>query len=121
MSTNVGTLALKAPEFFKKTPEGKLRYHRNVDCYAMGLTYLVLLQGDKEKTQLIPQIETPQDNSECHQPIGQLLAERIKYNVKQREIVVFREIKPDAALAMKVEHDTKELIQKMTCVNSEQR
>ena len=31
MSSNVGTLAFKAPEFFRRTSEGKLRYHRNVD------------------------------------------------------------------------------------------
>ena len=48
MSTNVGTLAFKAPEFFQRTPEGKLVYHRNVDVYTMGLTFLALLQANRE-------------------------------------------------------------------------
>ena len=37
---------------------------------------------------MIPQIETPQDESELHvQSIGQLIAERIKYKVHDMEIV----------------------------------
>ena len=115
MSTNVGTLVFITPEFHQKTPDGKLRYHRNVDCYAMGLTSLELLQGDKENTQLIPQIETPLHDSEYHQPTGQLIVERIKYNVKPHYIVVFEKLKPDAISPMKLTHDVKEPIHKMTC------
>ena len=121
MSTNVGTLAFKAPEFFMKTREGKLRYHRNVDCYAMGLTFLALLQANTQTTILKPQIETPQNDSEYSQAIGQLIAERIKYNVKQQDIVILQELRPDATLAMKLTNDVKQLIKRMTCVDPEQR
>ena len=31
MKSNVGTPMFKAPEFYKRTKEGKINYHRNVD------------------------------------------------------------------------------------------
>ena len=68
MTTNVGTLAFKAPEFFQRTSPGKIEYHRNVDIYAAGLTFLVILQAEKGKKMLIPQIETPLDDTEFHAP-----------------------------------------------------
>ena len=81
MTSNVGTLAFKAPEFFQRTSPGKIEYHRNVDIYAAGLIFLAILQIKKRK-QLIPQIETLMDDSEFYvQSIGQLIAERIKYKV----------------------------------------
>ena len=89
MSTNVGTLAFKAPEFFQRMPNGKIVYHRNVDCYTVGLTFLALLQANKETIQLKPCIETPKDHNEKFAPsIGQLIAERMKYNVKELRVVV---------------------------------
>ena len=38
MSTNVGTPAFKAPEFFLRNEQRKIEYHRNVDIFALGLT-----------------------------------------------------------------------------------
>ena len=58
MSSNVGTNAFKAPEFFNRI-DGKLRYHRNVDIYATGLTFLTLIQEREKGGKLIPEIETP--------------------------------------------------------------
>ena len=58
MTSNVGTLAFKAPEFFQRISPGKIEYHRNVDIYAAGLTFLAILQTKKGKKMLIPQIET---------------------------------------------------------------
>ena len=46
----------QAPEFFQRTEAGQLRYHRNVDVYAAGLTFLAILQRNRL---LVPQIETP--------------------------------------------------------------
>ena len=80
MSTNVGTPAFKAPEFFANPRT----YHRNVDMFSMGLTYLALIQGNYP---LIPHIETPDQDSELHECIGQLLAQRIKYKKKPLEII----------------------------------
>ena len=51
MSSNVGTSTFKAPEFFLRR-YGKLKYHRNVDVYAAGLTFLAIVQHDREKRML---------------------------------------------------------------------
>ena len=66
MTSNVGTLAFKALEFFQRTSPGKIEYHRNVDIYAAGLTFLAILQAEKGQKMLIPRIETPMDDSELH-------------------------------------------------------
>ena len=50
MSTDAGTLAFKAPEFFQKTKERKLVYHRNVNVYAARLTFLASHQGKGERS-----------------------------------------------------------------------
>ena len=78
MNSNVGTLAFKAPEFFRRV-NGQLKYHKNVDIFAAGLTFLAMLQTKERCRRLIPHIETPREDSEMHNPIGQLIAERIKY------------------------------------------
>ena len=112
MTSNVGMLAFKAPEFFQRTSPGKIQYHRNVDIYAAGLTFLAILQAEKEQKMLIPYIETPMDDSELHAPsIGQLIAERIKYNVRELNIVTLN----GPMKTLKV------LICKMTCVNPKER
>ena len=124
MSTDVGTLAFKAPEFFQRTPEGKLMYHRNVDCYAMGLTFLALLQANKDTKQLKPHIETPQDYSENFTfSVGQLIAERVKYNVQELRVVVINAEQATAALSKEAKRtrDVKNLIQKMTCLDPKER
>ena len=84
MTTNVGTPAFKAPEFFLQTEDRKIQYHRNVDIYALGLTFLAMIQQNQG---LVPRIETPVDDSELFLPIGRLIAERIRYNKTQLEVV----------------------------------
>ena len=69
-----GTVCFKAIEFFQRKSQGTINYHRNVDMFALGLTFLAMIQGNKY---LVPQIETPNDYSELRTPIGRLLAERI--------------------------------------------
>ena len=110
MTSNVGTLAFKVPEFFQRTNPGKIEYHRNVDIYAAGLTFLAILQAEKGKKMLIPRIETPMDDSEHFtDSIGRLIAERIKYKVPELNIV-------------KIEgKNLKWLISRMFCVNPEER
>ena len=112
MTSDVGTLAFKAPEFFQRTSPGKIEYHRNVDIYAAGLTFLAIHQTKKGKKMLIPQIETPMDDTEFYtDSIGRLIAERIKYNVSELNIVTLN------GRAEKL----KRLISQMTCVNPEER
>ena len=43
--------------------KGVINYHRNVDIFALGISFLAMLQGNKN---LVPQIETPNDSSELH-------------------------------------------------------
>ena len=61
---------------------------------------------------LIPQIETPMDDSEYYVPsIGQLIAERIKYKVPELNIVKVE----------RAQRRLKWLLSRMTCVNPEER
>ncbi len=84
MTSNVGTQAFKAPEFFQRTPHGKINYHRNVDIFAMGLTFLGMIQ---ENPGLCPKVETPNEESELHIPVGLLLWERKTYRRKPLTVV----------------------------------
>ena len=79
-----------------------------------------MIQAKEGCKKLVPQIETPQDNSELHvQSIGQLIAERIKYKVKNLNIAVNDEKK---AKAMSSEmNEARKLIQKMTSVDPKDR
>ena len=115
MSSNVGTLAFKAPEFFQRLETGKIMYHKNVDIYACGLTFLAIMQTPTGKKMLIPRIETAQEDSERYAPsIGQLVAERIKYKSPNLEIVTTDESEDAKA-------ETKMLIQKMTRIVPNER
>ncbi len=44
MHTNLGTHTYKAPDFWNSL-DGKIKYHKNIDVYAMGLTFLAMLQA----------------------------------------------------------------------------
>ena len=112
MTSNVGTLAFKAPEFFQRTSPGRIEYHRNVDIYAAGLTFLAILQSKKGNKMLIPHIETPTEDSELYAPsIGLLISERIKYKVPELSIV--KAEGPQKSL--------KWLISRMTCIHPGER
>ena len=123
ISTNVGNLAFKAPEFFNRV-SGKIQYHKNLDIYAACLTFLAIIQTTVETRKLIPRIETPRDDSELHVPsIGQLIAERKKYKVRELNGV---KLKPNdvEAGASKVSRDVwlvRKLIRNMTCVDPDER
>ena len=122
MSTNVGTLAFKAPEFFQRTKEGKLKYHRSVDTFAVGLSFLAMLQGKESKKLTIPRIETPRIDSERYAPsIGQLIAERRKYDIKELSVVKIDNIDQSSATEDRVRMEMKLLIQKMTTANFKDR
>ena len=81
MSSDVGSSAYKAPEFWKRDREGRLQYKRSVDVFAAGMTFLAMLQTDKEK-KLTPGIEIvgSLDRSEQEQPIGYTMYVRVKNN-----------------------------------------
>ena len=117
MHSNVGSLAFRAPEFFNRV--GKLRYHRNVDIFSAGLTFLAMIQVKDHRKKLIPHIETPQDDSELYSPIGSLIAERIKYKVPELNIVTMNS--SASTYEEKTENSLRQLISKMTCHNPKER
>ena len=83
-----------------------------MDTYAAGLTFLAILQAEKEQKLLIPHIETPKEDSEIYaDSIGRLIAERIKYKVPELNIV----------LAYGEQGRIKWLISQMTHVEPEER
>ena len=47
MHTKLGTENYMAPEFWIKTPEGKRRYNKSVDIFALGLTFQAILKADQ--------------------------------------------------------------------------
>ena len=88
MSSNVGSLMFKAPEFWdKKPPEtGKIRYHRNVDVYSTGLSFTAMLRYEPD-TNLVPVAEGLRDSSGGRMPIGLAAFTRMRNEEPQFEIV----------------------------------
>ncbi len=89
MSTNVGTMPFKAPEFWKMNPAGEIQYHRNIDVFATGLTFLAMLQANGTR-RLDPQI----DNVSDRQPqlsIGMIMLMRNQNNQPEPRVVEDRD------------------------------
>ena len=55
MSSNVGTLVFKAPEFWDPKSDERVRYNRTVDIFVTGLTFAAILQAVKGRS-LIPKV-----------------------------------------------------------------
>ena len=98
-----------------------------MDIYALGLTFLTLIQGNKG---LVPQTETPNDVSELHAPIGRLIVERIKYDKKPLTVIpkdhgkdgmkLFKGKRSDSASTLNepqkvMSEEIRKLIRGMTC------
>ncbi len=88
MTTPAGTQAFKAPEFFQRNPEGQINYRRNVDIFAMGLTFLGMIQDNPF---LFLRVETPNEPSELYVPAGLLMWERSTYGTKPLTVVKIEE------------------------------
>ena len=106
------------PQFFQWTQEGMIEYHRNVDIYTCGLTFLAILQAKRGNKMLIPRIGTPQDDSELHAlSIGQFISERIKYYVSELNIVLIQEVPVKEGNTPLM---IRKLIKQMTCMRPEE-
>ncbi len=93
MSSDVGTKSFKAPEFWMKTCHGTIKYKRTVDIFAVGLTYLAMLQFHPGH-RLVPSIEgTLDEQTEGHSDlsIGMLMVVRQQKNQPAVNIVVIKE------------------------------
>ena len=86
MSSNVGTVAFKAPEFWDRKPNGRVKYHRNVDVYAAGLTFMAMLQA-RPSCNLIPKAEGSPQSFENKMSIGFAAFSRCLNRMSEIQIV----------------------------------
>ena len=87
MSSNVGTQLFKAPEFWDRKPNDSVRYHRNVDVYAAGLTFMALLQA-RHGCSLVPKVEGSLQSFEAKMPIGLAAFTRCQNKHSEIRVVV---------------------------------
>ena len=115
MSSNVGTLTFKAPEFWDKKPNDRVTYHRNVDVYAAGLTFEAILQIISGTQSLVPKVEGSMQHSETLMPIG--LAAYSRMVNRHPDINIVETRKTESQLVVKI----KQVIREMTHVSPIQR
>ena len=116
MSSNVGTLNFKAPEFWDKKPGDRVRYHRNIDIYAAGLTFLAMLQAQPRKA-LVPNAEGFLQPSEIKMPIGMVAFARNQNKKGDFRIVDFPKSSNDGPLVKNIKY----IIEAMTRFSPEDR
>ena len=109
MSSNVGTLIFKAPEFWDRKPNDRLKYHRNVDVYAAGLTFVAMLQA-RPGSNLVPKAEGSLELFETKMAIG--LAAFTRCQNKHSEI---RVVVPDSVNDTPLLMEIKSIVEAMTC------
>ena len=114
MSSNVGTLSFKAPEFWNYKSGQKVRYHRNVDVYSAGLTFIAMLQAQPDKD-LVPKAEGSLTDSEANIPIGLAVNSRRASNQPEFNVV---ENKPGDDESIK---EVKDVVRGMTCMRPKNR
>ncbi len=109
MSSNVGTERFKAPEFWLQDAAGKVRYHRNIDTFAAGLTFLAMLQAI-EGERLNPVLENTLDAAtEASNPIGLVMVMRQK--AKQPSVNPVADKEDDSELTRGVKHVIRKMLQ----------
>ena len=114
MSSNVGTLTFKAPEFWDKKPNDRIRYHRNDDVYATGLTFSAMIQAIPGLS-LMPKAECSMDHSETMMPIGLAAFSRMINKHSDINVVEYRAT--DSRTVKKL----KEIIRGMTLISAKAR
>ena len=115
MSSNVGTVTFKAPEFWDRKPNDRVKYHRNVDVYAAGLTFAAMLQA-KLRCTLTPKAEGSMESFETKMSIG--LAAFTRYQNKHTEI---RVVVPDSVNDSPLVKEIKSIVTAMTCFSPQAR
>ena len=114
MSSNVGTQWFNAPEFWDRQPGERVRYHRNVDVYAAGLTFAAMLQA-KPGTSLVAKPEGSLQTFEKKMPIGFAAFTRCQSKHTEIQVVV-----PDSEESPLLQN-LKRIIEAMTCFSPEAR
>ncbi len=96
MHTNVGCHWFKAPELFNYVQSGKINYHKSVDIFATGLTFLAMIQPLTESGKLMPRVEgTTLNDAELTLPIGQCMINRHNQEQQQIQVVVEKNEHPN--------------------------
>ena len=126
MSSNVGSLAFRPPEFFARfSPETRGHCDGSADIFASGLTFLAMLQA-KPGRNLVPKAEGILEPSEKRIPIGILLASRMR-QIRSQEIIaqdpdqLLNIIVSDTLLDDEFTTRVKDVIRMMTNANPEKR
>ena len=114
MSSDAGTFQYKAPEFWKKTSAGAIRYHKSIDIFATGLTSLAILQA-KEGEPLRPELEDPTVSVMSDMNIGMMMLIRDQMHLPDVHVAVSKD--GDCPMTKSV----KKLVQKMTKINPADR
>ena len=115
MSSNVGTVAFKAPEFWDRKPNDRIRYHCSVDIYAAGLTFATMLQA-KSGHNLMPKAEDSLQSFETKMSIGLAAFTRCKNKHNEIKVVV-----PDNNDDMIAVNKLKLIVEAMTYFSPEAR
>ena len=119
MSTNVGTNAFKAPELFMVSNDNKIRYHGSVEIFALGLTFLALLQAEPSAKNLVPKMEGSAANFNAHMSIGWLIHSRKKIGNRNLDVVSIEEAIAKNESIRRIE--IKKMIKMMTKAEPEER
>ena len=115
MSSNVGTLVFKAPEFWDRQPNNRIKYHRSVDVYAAALTFAAMLQAKPGKN-LVPKAEGLLQPFETKMSIGFAAMTRCQNAHSEIRIVV-----PDRNNDTPLVKEIKSIIETMTNFSPEAR
>ncbi len=113
MHTKLGTQNYMAPEFWDTKPDGTIEYHKTVDVYALGLTFMAMLNSIEGQN--LKPVAEGRKQSEGGQPTGLVMFTRHMYNQPELEVVIAR--KGDNYRIKAV----KRLIQQATLLRSEER
>ena len=68
METKLGTRLYMAPEFYNQDEKGEIKYHKDVDIFALGLTFVAII--DAKPGQNLKPIAAGCEHTEWAQPIG---------------------------------------------------
>ncbi len=86
MHTKLGTENYMAPEFWIPQPDGRKRYNKSVDIFALGLTFQSMLHAEQGKD--LKPVAEGCTYAESSQYIGSVMYTRFIYKQPELEVVV---------------------------------
>ncbi len=108
-SSDVGTLAFKAPEFHDSRPH----YHKNVDVFAEGLTFLAMITA-REGHSLIPTVSASNQ-------LGGSRHIGLEMHLRNRHNLSALDVAPNEPDDDPLTRGVKEMIRRMTRLEPEER